>query len=103
MAADGSSLTVRATVANTGGRDGADVVQVYATLPDPDAPARLVGFQRVEVRGGASADVTITVPLDRLATRDPERHAWRAPSGAHRITVARCAGDPTGRYHDVTL
>ena len=71
--------------------------------PDPDAPPRLVGFARVEVSAGTTADVTIAVPLDRLATRDPEQHTWRPPSGGHRITVARCAGDPGGRHHDVTL
>ncbi len=44
------SAVVRGAVRNPGERDGADVVQVYAELPDPDAPPRLVGFARVEVR-----------------------------------------------------
>jgi beta-glucosidase len=49
---DDSALVVRGTVRNTGARDGSDVVQVYAELPDPDAPARLVGFSRCEVAAG---------------------------------------------------
>jgi beta-glucosidase len=89
-----AGIEVRATVTNTGDRDGADVVQVSAALPDPDAPPRLAGFARVEVPAGGTADVAITVPRSRLETRDPDAHSWRAPSGAHRITVGRHAGDP---------
>jgi beta-glucosidase len=89
-----AGIEVRATVTNVGERDGADVVQVTAALPDPDAPPRLAGFARVEVPAGASVDVAITVPRSRLETRDPDAHAWRPPSGIHRITVGRHAGDP---------
>jgi beta-glucosidase len=87
-------IEVRATLANTGRRDGADVVQVSAVLPDRDAPPRLVGFARVEVGAGTTASVAIRVPVDRLQTRDPDAHCWRAPSGTHRIVVGRHAGDP---------
>jgi beta-glucosidase len=89
-----TGIEVRATVTNTGDRDGADVVQVSAALPDPGAPPRLAGFARVEVPAGGTADVAITVPRSRLETRDPDAHSWRAPAGAHRITVGRHAGDP---------
>jgi beta-glucosidase len=94
VSATADGIEVRATVTNTGERDGADVVQVYAELPDPDAPPRLVGFARVEVPAGGSADVAITVPAARFETRDGEAHRWRPPSGTHRITVGRHAGDP---------
>src|SRR5207249_3973090 len=52
VAVAGSVITVRGTVSNTGEHDGADVVQVYAELSDPEAPSRLVGFTRVEVPAG---------------------------------------------------
>ena len=87
-------MTVRGAVRNTGERDGADVVQVYAELPDPDAPPRLVGFTRVEVRAHEQAGFEVTVPVGRLATRDPDRRAWRHAAGRHRFVVARFAGDP---------
>ncbi|MEA5558033.1 glycoside hydrolase family 3 protein [Nodularia spumigena] len=99
----GDALEVGATVANTGGRDGVDVVQVYVELADPDAPPRLVGFARVTVAAGAAAAVTVEVPLERLATRNPEQHRWEAPSGPHRILVARFAGDPDARTHRIDL
>ena len=71
---DGASSS-RGTVRNTGDRDGADVVQVYAELPDPDAPARLVGFARVEVDAGAATTVH-----DRRPARAP-RHPRPARPG----------------------
>jgi hypothetical protein len=45
----------------------------------------------------------ITVPVDRLATRDPQRRAWRPAEGKHRFTVARFAGDPDAVTVAVTL
>ena len=96
-------VVVRGVVHNPGARDGAEVVQVYASLPDPDAPDRLVGFVRVPVAAGASAPFELVVPRDRLATRDPVAHAWQAPSGPHTFSVARHAGDPTAARHVVAL
>ncbi len=90
----GESVVARGTVRNTGERDGAEVVQVYAELPDVDAPDRLVGFARVEVPAGGAAPFEIVVPVDRLETRDAQRHGWRAATGRHWFTVARFAGDP---------
>lgn len=81
-------------VRNTGQRDGTDVVQVYAEPPDPTAPARLVGFARVQVGAGTTAPFTVEIPFRRLERRDPDRHAWRPGRGRHRFTVARHACDP---------
>jgi beta-glucosidase len=88
------ALVVIGAVRNTGGRDGAEVVQVYARLPGDDVPERLVGFTRVEVAAGTAAPFEVRVPLERLETRDPEAHCWRPPAGRHRIAVARHAEDP---------
>ena len=96
-------VTVQGTVHNTGVRDGADVVQVYAQLPDPDAPDRLVGFTRVAVTAGDHEDFQISVPVDRLATRDPHHREWNAPAGRHRIVVAQFAGDPDADTADIEL
>jgi beta-glucosidase len=90
------ALVARGVVRNTGDGDGADVVQLYAQPTEADAPARLVGFARVEVRAGDEQPFVLLAPLDRLATRDPVAHAWRPASGPHRVVVARYAGDPEG-------
>jgi beta-glucosidase-like glycosyl hydrolase len=102
LCADGS-VRAQGAVRNTGPRDGADVVQVYAELPDPDAPARLVGFARIEVRSGSSARFEVVIPPGRLATRDAEARCWRPAAGPHRIVVARHAGDPGAHASTVTI
>jgi beta-glucosidase len=93
LSVDDSALTVRGTVCNTGERDGADVVQVYAELPDPEAPARLVGFTRTLVAAGERTPFEIVVPRAQLATRQPTPGKWHAPTGRHTLTVARFSGD----------
>jgi beta-glucosidase len=93
---DDEHLFVRGSVTNTGPRDGADVVQVYAALPDRDRPRRLVGFERVEVAAGAVAEWEIAVALERLATRDDGTHAWKPPSGEYTLSVGRFAGNCDG-------
>ncbi len=102
VGADGS-ITARGTVRNTGDRDGADVVQVYAELPELGAPDRLVGFARVEVPAGGSAPFTVVVDPDRLATRDGAARRWRPAVGEHRILVARHAGDPDAQATTIVL
>ncbi len=96
-------VTVRGAVRNTGEREGADVVQVYAELPDPEAPARLVGFIRVNVPAHDQAGFEVRVPVERLATRDPDARSWRPAAGRHRIVVARFAGDPDAVRLEIAL
>lgn len=103
VSTDDDLIDVQGVVRNTGGRDGADVVQIYAELPVPDAPARLVGFARAEVPAGAATPFAVRIPLDRLATRDPDRHEWRQPAGRHLITVGRYVGDPSAAVAPVDL
>jgi beta-glucosidase len=90
----GEQVVASGVVHNTGARDGAEVVQVYAELPLDDRPDRLVGFTRVEVPAGGTADFMVEVPLERLATRDPDSRTWRPPQGPHTFTVGWHADDP---------
>lgn len=63
---------VRATVQNTGERHGSTVVQIYGAVPDSvvERPVkRLVGFARVELASGDSAEVDITVDREALDIR----------------------------------
>jgi beta-glucosidase len=85
-------LRVSCTLANTGERDGADVVQVYARYGDGGtAPSRLVGFRRVEVPAGRSVRVSIDAPRTRLARRDPVTKSWRDPDVPVALVAARHA------------
>jgi beta-xylosidase len=73
---DGTS-TVRMTVTNTGDRPGTEVVQLY--LHDPVARitrpvSRLIGFARVPLAPGESAEVTFEVHADLASyTLTPNR------------------------------
>ncbi|MFD6996340.1 glycoside hydrolase family 3 N-terminal domain-containing protein [Streptomyces mirabilis] len=67
--------TLRLTVCNTGERAGTEVVQLY--LHDPVGKvarpvARLVGYARVPLEAGASAEVHFTVPADLAAYTGPD-------------------------------
>ena len=59
----GQPLQVEAQVANTGARDGDEVVQVYLTFPKlPGAPLRaLRGFSRVHLKAGERQTVRFTL------------------------------------------
>jgi beta-glucosidase len=100
---DGDAVVAAGTLRNSGARAGADVVQVYADLPDDEAPDRLVGFARIEVEAGETVPFSIRIPFDRLATRDAVAHAWCPPSGRHTFTVARYATDPDAVRAEVAV
>jgi len=100
----GPERTVQVTVANTGMRAGADVVQVYGGLPGSrfERPQRrLLGTARVELEPGTSCRVAVDVDLHTLAVR--QRGAWVVEPGRYEITVARCAGDPDALVARVEL
>lgn len=103
VSVDDTALVVRGIVCNTGERDGSDVVQVYAELPNPDSPARLVGFSRRSVAAGEETSFEIVVTRAQLATRQRGRGAWLPPTGQHTIIVGRFVGDPDATSIVVSL
>lgn len=67
--ADGYHVTV--TVTNTGDRDGDEVAQLYAESSEKGIlPRKLVGFRRLHLPAGASAEVEFDLPLTALRTYD---------------------------------
>lgn len=103
---DGSTpVQVTARVTTTGGRHGAEVVQVYVAVPaDGQPPKRLVGFQKVWLDPGESAEVSI--PLDPTATAKPLSvwdygiRGFRVVDGEHRVLVGTSSEDTP---HELTL
>ena len=64
-------FVVTVQVKNTGGRDGVEVVQVYAgsqgAVGGEDRPIKLLkGFQRVELGAGEEKEVRIEIPKAEL-------------------------------------
>ncbi|MGO9197852.1 MAG: beta-glucosidase family protein [Acidimicrobiales bacterium] len=87
--------TLEVAVANTSGRSGATVVQVYGSLPESlyERPERrLVGFRRVEMAAGELSSVRVPYDLASLAVR--ENGSWVREPGTWRLTVGQHAHDP---------
>jgi beta-glucosidase len=89
------SATVR--VRNTGDRDGADVVQLYgrdafASVTRP--VIQLLGYARVQLAAGESADVTFDVPTTRFALSDPRMVRVVEP-GLVEVSVGSSCADIT--------
>jgi beta-glucosidase len=84
---NGDGLTVSFTVKNTGKRAGAEIAEVYASLPDSagEPPKRLIGWARVELAAGESKLVTIPVDLDRLSVFDEGADGWKLVPGQYTI------------------
>jgi len=67
----GSAAKVSVQIINSGARDGAEVVQLYASRPGPDAPVRsLVGFQRILLKAGESRRVEFDISPTAMSTVD---------------------------------
>ena len=102
LARNAASNTWRATarVTNTGKRPGAEVIQVYLSLP-PSAnaigakqpPKRLVGFQRIELAPGASGEVAIqidpAVSNHPLSVWNERERKWIIPKGTFNLWLGR--------------
>ncbi|HTU66745.1 MAG TPA: glycoside hydrolase family 3 N-terminal domain-containing protein [Steroidobacteraceae bacterium] len=81
-------LTIRVRVANTGARDGDEVVQVYARplVAKSVTGKRLIAYRRVPVRKGESVAVEFKLPSSALATLDPDDR-WTLMPGRHEFLV----------------
>jgi beta-glucosidase len=96
---DGTApVHVRARVTNTGDRRGAEVLQVYVAIPGTgQPPKRLVGFQKVWLDPGKSAEVAVTI--DPAATAKPlsvwdyATGSFRVVPGDHRLLVGTSSED----------
>ena len=84
------SLDATVTLENTGKRDGAEVVQIYAKEPAGKVikpRVRLVAFQRVELKSGERKTVTIPVEVARMRYWDEVRHAFVADPGVYQLSA----------------
>ena len=97
---DGTApITVRVTVANTGKRRGAEVPQVYVSLPESagEPPKRLVAFEKVWLDPGQRRTVTMTIDPSAsnhpLGVWDEAAQRWRVPEGSYVIAVGTSSAD----------
>ena len=90
------TLKVSVDVANTGDRDGAEIVQLYIADPEAsiDRPAKeLKGFEKVFLKAGEKKTVTFEIDAEDLSWFNAEKHEWTAEPGEFKALFARSAGD----------
>lgn len=96
VSADASGLAVRVTVTNSGDRAGAEVVQVYTSLPGSAvvrAPRELKGFAKVALDAGESREVEVLVRRADLGYWDTRVDRWVVEGGAYSVDVAASSRD----------
>jgi beta-glucosidase len=87
------TITISATVTNTGTRSGVEIAQLYLGFPSTvgEPPKQLKGFRRLEIPAATSQAVTFKVPLSELAYWNggsaSDVHDWTVPSGAFTVYV----------------
>lgn len=85
------SLTVTLDVINTGDRDGAETVQVYATAPKTKGVVRenkkLVGFVKIDLKAGERRGVSIAIPKSLLAYYDENARSQVITPGKYKFHI----------------
>lgn len=93
------NVTVKARLTNTGRRDGAQVVQIYVgrDTASPSLVARpvreLKGYQKVYLKAGQSADVTIRLNDDAFKYYDTTVHDFVVEPGQYNIDLGFSSRD----------
>ena len=97
--ADGT-IHVSTEITNAGGRDGDEVVQVYARrvgAADPALPRqRLCAFQRVTVPKGRSVRANLVIPAVTLRRWDTQAKAYVVDPGDYELRVGAASDDIRG-------
>jgi beta-glucosidase len=85
----GNNPRVTFTVTNTGNRAGAEVAEVYASLPASAAepPKRLVGWSKVKLNAGESKDIAVEVDPKYLSIFNVEQNGWQLLPGEYSFMV----------------
>ncbi|HEX7855192.1 MAG TPA: glycoside hydrolase family 3 C-terminal domain-containing protein [Sphingobium sp.] len=85
-------VTVSFTLTNVGRRAGAEVAQVYASLPAAAGePKRLVAWEKVLLAPGEQRQVSVVVPAVRFGVWQKK---WLVPAGQARLIVGSSSEAP---------
>jgi beta-glucosidase len=81
----GKTPHVAFTVTNTGNRAGAEVAEVYASLPVSanEPPKRLVAWSKVQLKPGESKEVTVDINPKYLSIYSLEQNGWQLVPGEY--------------------
>lgn len=96
-------VVVKSGLKNIGKRDGAQVVQIYATEKNPTVvrPIReLKGVKKISLPAGANTGFEISFDIDELGFYDSENHGWKLNPGEYIISIGTSSRDI---LHEVTI
>jgi len=81
--------SVSFTIRNTGRRAGAEIAQVYASLPEAanEPPKRLVAWEKVLLKPGESKVVTLKLEPKLLSVFSEQKDDWELLSGPYKFFV----------------
>jgi beta-glucosidase len=91
----GKNPQIAFTVTNSGNRSGAEIAEVYASLPANAAepPKRLVGWNKVQLNPGESKELTVEVDPKYLSIYNVEQHGWQLIPGEYNFMVGGSSQD----------
>jgi beta-glucosidase len=87
--ASDKTVKVTFTVANTGARGGAEIAEVYASLPASaqEPPKRLVGWSKIKLDAGEKKTVTVEIDPKYLSIFDEQKDGWTLLPGEYTLMV----------------
>ena len=90
----GNGVEVSFSVKNSGKRDGKAVGQVYVSpvAGGWEAPKRLGGWDKVDLKAGASGKATVQIDPRLLGVYDSASKTWKIAAGDYLVTLAESAG-----------
>ena len=94
--AAGKALTASFTVKNAGDRDGKAVAQIYvspASNAGWEAPKRLGGWAKLDLKAGETRAATVTVDPRLLGVYDSASKTWTIKAGDYKVMLANSAAD----------
>ena len=88
----GQQVTAHFTVTNTGDQKGRTTPQLYVRAPD-GSPARLGGWQSLELAPSESKAVSIEIDPRQFARYDSGERQWHLDGGDYQVSLADSATD----------
>jgi beta-glucosidase len=85
----GQALKVTFNLKNTGARAGAEIAQVYVSLPASagEPPKRLVAWDKVQLAPGQVKKVTLTLDPHYLSIFNADKGGWELVAGDYKVWV----------------
>ena len=85
----GDTVKATFTVTNTGAREGSEIAEVYAALPEAAGEPfkRLVGFTKIKLDAKATQTVTVDIDPKYLSIFDEAKDGWTLIPGDYTILV----------------